>query len=163
MCGIIGYIGKHSASQILIDGLKRLEYRGYDSAGLITLKDKEFFRVREPGRVDDLRKKMLQFQMPTSHLGIAHTRWATHGGITENNAHPHISSDGLFAIIHNGVIENYLDIKKLNKVKIKHNVRINTRISTSCGVWNRSSGPTGASSSSGRSGAGLDKCSSIAF
>lgn len=111
MCGIIGYIGKHSASEILIDGLKRLEYRGYDSAGLITLNENTFFRVREPGRVDNLRKKMSQFPI-NGHLGLAHTRWATHGAVTENNAHPHISSDGLFAIIHNGVIENYSNIKK---------------------------------------------------
>ncbi|PWU06435.1 MAG: glutamine--fructose-6-phosphate transaminase (isomerizing) [Verrucomicrobia bacterium] len=111
MCGIIGYIGKHIASEILIDGLKRLEYRGYDSAGLITSYENTFFRVREPGRVENLRKKMSQ-SIIKGHIGLAHTRWATHGGVTENNAHPHTSSDGRFAIVHNGVIENYLTIKK---------------------------------------------------
>lgn len=117
MCGIIGYIGKHSASQILIDGLKRLEYRGYDSAGLIVLSLNEFFRVREPGRVDDLRKKIAQYPSIQGNLGIAHTRWATHGGVTESNAHPHVSSDGRFAIVHNGVIENYASIKEFLKSK----------------------------------------------
>lgn len=118
MCGIIGYIGKHSASQILIDGLKRLEYRGYDSSGLIILYLNEYFRVREPGRVDELRKKIAQSPLPTQgNLGIAHTRWATHGGVTESNAHPHVSSDGRFALVHNGVIENYLNIKEFLKPK----------------------------------------------
>lgn len=116
MCGIVGYIGNHSASQILIDGLKRLEYRGYDSAGLIVLHLNEFFRVREPGRVDDLRKKMSQSFLE-GYLGIAHTRWATHGGVTEANAHPHMSSDGRFALVHNGVIENYASIKEFLKHK----------------------------------------------
>jgi len=111
MCGIIGYIGKHFASEILMDGLKRLEYRGYDSAGLITLNENAFFRIRETGRVENLFKKMLQSPIK-GHMGLAHTRWATHGGVTESNAHPHTSSDGLFAIVHNGVIENYLTIKK---------------------------------------------------
>lgn len=111
MCGIIGYIGKHFASEILIDGLKRLEYRGYDSAGLITFHENAFSRIREPGRVENLLKKMLQSPIK-GHMGLAHTRWATHGSVTESNAHPHVSSDGLFAIVHNGVIENYLTIKK---------------------------------------------------
>lgn len=111
MCGIIGYIGKDLAIQILIDGLKRLEYRGYDSAGVAMLDQNAFSIVKEPGRVDDLRKKIAVSVLPESTLGIAHTRWATHGGITEANAHPHISFDGLFVLAHNGVIENYNTIK----------------------------------------------------
>lgn len=111
MCGIIGYIGKDSATQILLDGLKRLEYRGYDSAGIAMMDNNAFSIVREPGRIDELRKKA-SFSNLEGTVGIAHTRWATHGGITEANAHPHKSSDGLFALVHNGVIENYGNIKE---------------------------------------------------
>lgn len=110
MCGIVGYIGKQNASEILLEGLKRLEYRGYDSAGIALLNNNSFSRVRTPGRVSDL----IQLSRDTNlqgHLGIGHTRWATHGGVYEANAHPHLSSDGLFMLAHNGVIENYQKLK----------------------------------------------------
>ncbi len=111
MCGIIGYVGKNSATPILIDGLKRLEYRGYDSAGIAVRGKSAFTVVRRVGRVDQLAAAVAKAK-PVGSLGISHTRWATHGGVTEKNTHPHVSSDGKFALVHNGVIENYQSIKK---------------------------------------------------
>ncbi len=111
MCGIIGYIGKQKASAIILEGLKRLEYRGYDSAGLAVQQAGRFDLAKKIGRVDGLIKNTPALKLPGT-TGIGHTRWATHGGVTDANAHPHISSDGKFALIHNGVIENYASIKK---------------------------------------------------
>ncbi len=110
MCGIVGYVGKQKASAILLEGLKRLEYRGYDSAGLAVEHNHAFEVVKKAGRVDNLVTQALQHRL-TGNTGISHTRWATHGGVTDANAHPHVSSDGKFAIVHNGVIENYLGMK----------------------------------------------------
>jgi glucosamine--fructose-6-phosphate aminotransferase (isomerizing) len=103
MCGIIGAIAQRNVVPILLEGLQRLEYRGYDSAGLVVVKDKHLDRVRSTGRVVDLTKKTVTTQ---GWLGIAHTRWATHGVPSERNAHPHISKN-LIAVVHNGIIENY--------------------------------------------------------
>ena len=111
MCGIVGYVGKKKASAILLEGLKRLEYRGYDSAGLAVEQDRSFSVVKQVGRVDNLMKLAAQQALP-GVSGISHTRWATHGGVTDANAHPHVSSDGKFALVHNGVIENYLGMRK---------------------------------------------------
>ncbi len=111
MCGIVGYIGKQKASAIILEGLKRLEYRGYDSTGVTTLQDGRFELAKKTGRVDGLIKATGALKMPGT-TGIGHTRWATHGGVTDANAHPHISSDEKIALIHNGVIENYASIKK---------------------------------------------------
>ncbi len=111
MCGIVGYIGKQKASAIILEGLKRLEYRGYDSAGVATQSHGRFDLAKKIGRVDGLIKATPALKLPGT-AGIGHTRWATHGGVTDANAHPHISSDQKFAIIHNGVIENYASIKK---------------------------------------------------
>ncbi|MBI2497798.1 MAG: glutamine--fructose-6-phosphate transaminase (isomerizing), partial [Opitutae bacterium] len=111
MCGIIGYIGKQKASAIILEGLKRLEYRGYDSAGIALLQDGRFEVAKKAGRVDGLIKGTPAQKIPGT-TGIGHTRWATHGGVTDANAHPHVSSDGRIALIHNGVIENYAGIKK---------------------------------------------------
>ncbi len=111
MCGIVGYIGKQKASAIILEGLKRLEYRGYDSAGVATQWEGRFDLAKKIGRVDGLIKSTPALKLPGT-TGIGHTRWATHGGVTDANAHPHISSDQKFAIIHNGVIENYASIKK---------------------------------------------------
>lgn len=112
MCGIIGYIGKHAVPQILLDGLKRLEYRGYDSAGLGVLDTQagSIAIIKKAGRVETIAQIAHQLP-PKAHVGIGHTRWATHGGVTDANAHPMLSSDGQFALIHNGVIENYKQIK----------------------------------------------------
>ncbi len=111
MCGIVGYIGKQKAASILIDGLKRLEYRGYDSAGLAVHDGNRITVVKKTGRVASLVKETSRHSL-TSTTGISHTRWATHGGVTDANAHPHLSSDGKIAIVHNGVIENYNSIKR---------------------------------------------------
>lgn len=111
MCGIVGYVGKQKASSILVEGLKRLEYRGYDSAGLAVQQPEGIKVVKKAGRVQALAKESLQHNV-SGTTGISHTRWATHGGVTDANAHPHLSSDGKIALVHNGVIENYNAIKK---------------------------------------------------
>ena len=109
MCGIVGYIGKDRAASVMLDGLKRLEYRGYDSSGLATLRDGSLHSVRRTGRVIELETAVGDDL--GGELGISHTRWATHGDVTEANAHPHTSSDSTIALVHNGVIENYLGMK----------------------------------------------------
>jgi glucosamine--fructose-6-phosphate aminotransferase (isomerizing) len=111
MCGIVGYIGKQKAIAILLEGLKRLEYRGYDSAGVAIENQHTITVVKKVGRVDNLVKCVAPLRL-SGTTGICHTRWATHGGVTDANAHPHLSSDGKFAIVHNGVIENYVGMKK---------------------------------------------------
>ena len=110
MCGIVGYVGKQKASGIILEGLKRLEYRGYDSAGIAVLQDGGLTVVKKTGRVGNLVQEVTRHPL-SGTTGIGHTRWATHGGVTEANAHPHLSSDGKFALIHNGVIENYAQMK----------------------------------------------------
>lgn len=111
MCGIVGYIGKQRASGIILEGLKRLEYRGYDSAGVAIQQPGGFLVAKRVGRVEGLIKTTGVQSLPGT-AGIGHTRWATHGGVTDANSHPHLSNDGKFALIHNGVIENYAGIKK---------------------------------------------------
>ncbi len=111
MCGIVGYIGKQKAAPVILEGLKRLEYRGYDSAGVATLVDGRFELAKKAGRVEGLILSTPAQRLPGT-TGIGHTRWATHGGVTDANAHPHLSSDGRMALIHNGVIENYASLKK---------------------------------------------------
>ncbi|HET7832902.1 MAG TPA: glutamine--fructose-6-phosphate transaminase (isomerizing) [Gallionella sp.] len=103
MCGIVGAVAPRNVVPILLEGLQRLEYRGYDSAGLVVVRDTQFERVRSIGRVADLKEKSAATQ---GQLGIAHTRWATHGAPSERNAHPHLSNN-LIAVVHNGIIENY--------------------------------------------------------
>ena len=114
MCGIIGYVGTRKASTIILEGLKRLEYRGYDSAGIAVAQDKGIEVVKRTGRVENLVKETAKVRL-SGTVGIGHTRWATHGGVTEANAHPHLSCDGKFALIHNGVIENYSQMKAFLK------------------------------------------------
>lgn len=115
MCGIIGYTGDRPMLTTLIDGLKRLEYRGYDSAGVAFFSDSKIKTVKSVGKVSSLQDKIAarqpDYKTTVSSAGIAHTRWATHGAPTENNAHPHLSEDGRFAVVHNGIIENYLSLK----------------------------------------------------
>ena len=108
MCGIVGGVAQRCVTDILIEGLKRLEYRGYDSAGLALLNNQKILRERRVGKVANLAEAVSE-QHLTGHIGIAHTRWATHGKPTENNAHPHIS--GNVAVVHNGIIENYQELK----------------------------------------------------
>lgn len=110
MCGIVGYIGRQKAAPLILEGLKRLEYRGYDSAGVAVLENGRFSVAKRIGRVANLEKDGAT-QRLAGTAGMGHTRWATHGGVTDANAHPHLSSDGTIALIHNGVIENYAQIK----------------------------------------------------
>ncbi|MFO7829800.1 MAG: isomerizing glutamine--fructose-6-phosphate transaminase, partial [Bacteroidales bacterium] len=110
MCGIVGYIGEKQAYPILINGLKRLEYRGYDSAGIALLNNKINI-YKKQGKVADLEKHVLKDDI-TGNIGIGHTRWATHGEPNDTNAHPHVSMNGHFILIHNGIIENYGRLKE---------------------------------------------------
>ena len=116
MCGIVGYLGNQNAAGILLEGLKRLEYRGYDSSGLAVLQNGNLAVTKRVGRVKELMSAVNQSTVDST-LGICHTRWATHGGVTEENAHPHLSSDGKITIVHNGVIENYNAIRKFLETK----------------------------------------------
>jgi len=106
MCGIIGYIGYRKASEVIFGGLRKLEYRGYDSAGIATVGAKGISSIKDIGRIDDIhaRRNFLQLE---GNMGIGHTRWATHGGVTQKNAHPHTDSTGKIYLVHNGVIENF--------------------------------------------------------
>ncbi|OGH93727.1 MAG: glutamine--fructose-6-phosphate aminotransferase [Candidatus Magasanikbacteria bacterium RIFOXYD2_FULL_41_14] len=110
MCGIIGYIGKKQALPILVNGLRRLEYRGYDSAGVAISDGKKVARVRAMGKIDELANKLKPMTI-SGTVGIAHTRWATHGGVSEDNAHPHAACTDDLVIVHNGIIENYRELK----------------------------------------------------
>ncbi len=112
MCGIVGYVGKQPAAPFILEGLKRLEYRGYDSTGVAILADGAFRVAKKTGRVANLEKEIAREPLAGTY-GIGHTRWATHGGVTDANAHPHVSSDGKIALIHNGVIENYSALKQV--------------------------------------------------
>jgi glucosamine--fructose-6-phosphate aminotransferase (isomerizing) len=111
MCGIIGYTGPREAEPILVEGLRRLEYRGYDSAGLATLAGPQLHLRKRAGRIQELARHLRDHPSPGC-VGISHTRWATHGPATDGNAHPHLGGDGLVAVVHNGVIENYATLKR---------------------------------------------------
>ncbi len=115
MCGIIGYIGNKQATPILLQGLRKLEYRGYDSAGIVVCNvddtNTQVTRFRSVGKIEVLENKIRHEEIPGT-MGIAHTRWATHGGVTEENAHPHHDQSGKIFIVHNGIIENYREIKE---------------------------------------------------
>jgi glucosamine--fructose-6-phosphate aminotransferase (isomerizing) len=112
MCGIVGYIGKKESLLVLLEGLRRLEYRGYDSAGVALLKDKSINIIKTPGKIKDLDAILAREGTLSSNIGIAHTRWATHGAPTKPNAHPHTDCQSDFAIVHNGIIENFACLKK---------------------------------------------------
>ena len=111
MCGIIGYIGKSQAVPILLDGLRRLEYRGYDSAGLAIFEDGKIETRKKVGRIANLAE-LIKTAPPNGSQGISHTRWATHGGVSDENAHPHVDASGALWLCHNGVIENYAVLKE---------------------------------------------------
>ena len=112
MCGIVGFTGKQSAAPILLDGLKKLEYRGYDSAGIAVMDQAQIDVVKVTGRIANLCEKTKDGEAVPGTCGIGHTRWATHGAPTEENAHPHLSNDGRFAVVHNGIIENYIALRE---------------------------------------------------
>ena len=112
MCGIVGYTGPQSAFTPIVEGLRRLEYRGYDSAGIALGTGNSLFVEKRAGKLANL-EAALPANLPTVHSGIGHTRWATHGGPTDRNAHPHLDNEGKLAVIHNGIIENYTELKAL--------------------------------------------------
>jgi glucosamine--fructose-6-phosphate aminotransferase (isomerizing) len=111
MCGIVGYIGKQKASPILLAGLSKLEYRGYDSAGIATIEGNEIKVLKDKGRVENLYHLEKSEKLEGS-IGIAHTRWATHGIPSKINSHPHLDNSNSFAVVHNGIIENYMELRK---------------------------------------------------
>ena len=118
MCGIVGYKGKRNVKNVLLNGLQTLEYRGYDSAGIAVLDNDKIRLVKSVGKIDDLREKLKRYEFDSVKCGIAHTRWATHGKVSEENSHPH--KVGRVTIVHNGIIENYKEIERdLSDYKFK--------------------------------------------
>ncbi|MBX3066586.1 MAG: glutamine--fructose-6-phosphate transaminase (isomerizing) [Anaerolineae bacterium] len=111
MCGIVGYVGPKEATPIILNGLKRLEYRGYDSAGIAVIADDQVELRRNVGKLENLERHVQERPL-FGHLGVGHTRWATHGQVLERNAHPHISMDGRYVVVHNGIVENYLELRE---------------------------------------------------
>ena len=118
MCGIVGYIGNKQAVPVLIEGLKKLEYRGYDSAGVAVYNgnDDNINVVKAKGRLSVLENKLKTY-CPDGMMGIGHTRWATHGEPNDVNSHPHASQNGIIAVVHNGIIENYMQLKEFLQSK----------------------------------------------
>src|ERR1017187_3843940 len=112
MCGIIGYVGKKAASPILLEGLRRLEYRGYDSAGIAVLHNGGLLVRKKKGKIGEGLARLLKSEPVAGNLGIGHTRWATHGPPSDINSHPHLDQSGRIAVVHNGVIENYDALKQ---------------------------------------------------
>ena len=111
MCGIVGYVGHRDAVSFILPGLRRLEYRGYDSAGIATVSRTSLDVRKTTGRIADL-EAVLTSDRPTGTLGVGHTRWATHGRPSEANAHPHLDCHAQLAVIHNGIMENYGELRK---------------------------------------------------
>ncbi|MFD6286646.1 glutamine--fructose-6-phosphate transaminase (isomerizing) [Streptomyces sp. NPDC060205] len=111
MCGIVGYVGSQSALDVVVAGLKRLEYRGYDSAGIAVLADGGMAAAKKAGKLANLEKELVERPLPAGSTGIGHTRWATHGGPTDANAHPHLDNAGRVAVVHNGIIENFAELR----------------------------------------------------
>jgi glucosamine--fructose-6-phosphate aminotransferase (isomerizing) len=124
MCGIVGYIGYRNANKILLEGIKRLEYRGYDSCGGCFVSNGKLVIKKDVGKVEEVHKK-LNFLKPSATIGVMHVRWATHGGVTKENAHPHYDCEEKIAIVHNGIIENYQRLKK-SLIKRGHKFRSET-------------------------------------
>jgi len=111
MCGIVAYLGTQQAYPILIKGLKRLEYRGYDSAGIALIQNDTINSIKQKGKVSDL-EELAKSTSIEGTIGIGHTRWATHGEPNQKNSHPHLSESNNIALIHNGIIENYASLKE---------------------------------------------------
>src|SRR5256885_13647512 len=116
MCGIVGFVGSRGAANLLIEGLKRLEYRGYDSAGIAMMNGHGLETRRAKGKISSL-EGVISLHPIQGSTGIAHTRWATHGPPSEGNAHPHMDCTGEIAVVHNGIIENYAALRKMLKAQ----------------------------------------------
>ena len=127
MCGIVGYIGSEKATDVIVSGLKKLEYRGYDSSGIAVVDNGKLEILKKQGRISNLEKE-LDKKPISGTLGIGHTRWATHGEPSDENAHPHRSMDGKIAVVHNGIIENYIELKK--KLADEHGIRFSSGTDT---------------------------------
>jgi len=131
MCGIVAYVGRKIAQPVLIEGLKRLEYRGYDSAGIAVIDDRGQMHLRRAvGRISVLESAIEApgGGLPPAKVGMAHTRWATHGAPTEANAHPHTDDNGRVAIVHNGIIENYAALKRDDRgLRRRHSALVASR------------------------------------
>ncbi len=111
MCGIVGYVGQQAALDVVLDGLRRLEYRGYDSAGVALLAGGKLATEKRAGKLANLEAALHEHPLPAATTGIGHTRWATHGAPTDRNAHPHVDCTGSIAVIHNGIIENFAALR----------------------------------------------------
>ena len=115
MCGIVGYVGPQQAQDVILEGLRRLEYRGYDSAGIALVHASEAGGViasdKRAGKLANLEKSMAADPLPPSHTGVGHTRWATHGAPNDRNAHPHLGATGRVALVHNGIVENFASLR----------------------------------------------------
>ncbi len=111
MCGIVGYVGEKQASDVVIEGLRRLEYRGYDSAGIAVVADGSISSDKRAGKLANLEKAIVESPLPESTTGIGHTRWATHGAPNDTHAHPHLGPDDRVALVHNGIIENFARLR----------------------------------------------------
>jgi glucosamine--fructose-6-phosphate aminotransferase (isomerizing) len=129
MCGIVGYVGPQSALDVVLEGLRRLEYRGYDSAGIAVVADGELTTAKKAGKLANLEKVLAEQPLPAATIGIGHTRWATHGGPSDRNAHPHVSADGSVAVIHNGIIENFAVLRaELEKAGVEFESETDTEV-----------------------------------
>src|SRR3954454_9709098 len=111
MCGVVGYVGGQSAESVVVEGLRRLEYRGYDSAGIVLVHDGALVGEKRAGKLANLDKALAESPLPLSHIGIGHTRWATHGAPNDTNAHPHRGARGRVAVVHNGILENFAALR----------------------------------------------------
>ena len=112
MCGIVGYVGPRQAQAIILNGLKQLEYRGYDSAGLAVIEENGKIAIRrDAGKLANLQELVLK-EPVDGHIGIGHTRWATHGEPSQRNAHPHTGTKGRIVLVHNGIVENYAELRE---------------------------------------------------
>jgi glucosamine--fructose-6-phosphate aminotransferase (isomerizing) len=111
MCGIVGYVGPQQAQGVVVDGLRRLEYRGYDSAGIALVTEGRIDHAKRAGKLANLEKAIAETPLAASHTGIGHTRWATHGAPNDPNAHPHLGATGRVALVHNGIIENFAALR----------------------------------------------------
>ena len=129
MCGIVGYVGPQAALDVVVEGLRRLEYRGYDSAGVAMVAEGAIHLAKKAGKISNLEKLLAEDPLPRARLGLGHTRWATHGAPNDVNAHPHVSAGGRVAVVHNGIIENYVSLSaELNEAGITLTSQTDTEI-----------------------------------